>query len=67
MRNVKQDPPASGAVYTIRLDRAHLQRMHEIAASEHRSLSGKLRLMIEREIARHDADADTGTEAKAVV
>jgi hypothetical protein len=44
---------ASEAVYTIRIERAKLARLHEIAESEHRTLAGKIRVLFEREIAAH--------------
>lgn len=46
--------PAGMAVYTLRVERPKLDRLSEIAATEHRSLVQKLRVMIEDEIARHD-------------
>lgn len=46
------------AVYTLRVERSVLSRIHEIAANEHRTLSQKLRLMLEQEIARHDPQED---------
>ena len=39
------------AVYTLRVERSHLDRLAEIAAAEHRTLVQKLRMMIEAEIA----------------
>lgn len=50
------------AVYTLRVEREHLDRLTEIAAAEHRSLVQKLRVMIEAEIARSE---DDGSEAVA--
>ena len=40
------------AVYTLRVDRAKLERIHEIAESEHRTLSQELRRMIDERIAQ---------------
>jgi hypothetical protein len=52
------------AVYTLRVDRSHLDRLTEIAAAEHRTLVQKLRVMIEAEITRHDdSDANDGKAA----
>lgn len=48
--------PSDTAVYTIRVDRDLLERLHEIAATEHRTLSQKIRVMFEREVA--DADLE---------
>ncbi len=45
------------AVYTLRVERSDLDRLGEIAAAEHRTLVQKLRVMIEQEIAEHDAKA----------
>lgn len=42
--------PTRLAVYTLRVDRDHLDRLAEIATREHRTLVQKLRLMIEREL-----------------
>lgn len=53
MRHVKPENPSEGAVYTLRVDRDKLDRITEIAATEHRTLAGKLRVMIDKEIARH--------------
>lgn len=44
------------AVYTLRVERKQLDRLTEIAATEHRTLVQKLRVMIEAEIARSDDD-----------
>ena len=41
------------AVYTIRIERDKLERLHEIAEVEHRTLAGHIRLLFEREIADH--------------
>lgn len=46
----------SSAVTTLRVDREKLDRFRQIAASEHRTVVQKFRVMIEEEIARHDAD-----------
>jgi len=54
MRSASTNPNV--AVYTLRVDRDQLHRLSEIAATEHRSLVQKLRLMIEREIAAHEAN-----------
>ena len=45
------------AVYTLRVDRENLDRLSEIAATEHRTLVQKLRVMIEAEIAKHEEAA----------
>jgi predicted transcriptional regulator len=47
------------AVYTLRVERENLDRLSQIAAAEHRTLVQKLRMMIEDEIARHDAPEAT--------
>lgn len=44
-----------GAVYTLRIERNQLDRLHEIAKAEHRTLSQELRRMVEERIAAHDA------------
>ena len=45
-------PNHSGeAVYTLRISRDTLDQLREIAASEHRTLAQKLRVIIERESA----------------
>ena len=44
------------AVYSVRIERAKLDRLRQIADREHRTLVQKLRVMIEREIARFDED-----------
>lgn len=45
------------AVYTLRVDRDHLDRLSKIAEAEHRTLAQKLRLMIDLEIEQHDTKA----------
>lgn len=62
MRTVKGENSSSTAVYTLRVDRDKLARIHEIAAAEHRSLTGKLRQMIDEEIAAHRSTI-VGTDA----
>lgn len=51
--------PMHQAVYSIRIERETLERLHEIAESEHRTLAGKIRVLLEREIADHANDAAT--------
>jgi len=52
------DPKPHQATYTLRIDRDQVDRLHEIAASEHRTLAQWFRVLIEREIAKADkADA----------
>jgi predicted transcriptional regulator len=46
-----------GAVYTIRIDRQILDRLHEIAQAEHRTLAGHLRVLFERDVAEHEKQA----------
>lgn len=46
--------PDSEAVYTIRVDREVLDRLHEISSAEHRTLAQKIRVMFDAEIALHD-------------
>ena len=45
------------AVYSLRVDRKQLKRLHEIADAEHRTVAQKLRLMIEREIDQAEEQA----------
>lgn len=42
------------AVYTIRIERDKLKRLHEIAEGENRTLAGQIRTILEREIAAYD-------------
>lgn len=44
------------AVYSFKVDREKLNQIRTIAQGEHRSLVQKLRLMIDQEIARNDAE-----------
>lgn len=44
------------AVYTLRVEREKLDALRLIAEMEHRSLTGKLRQMIDDEIARADRE-----------
>lgn len=50
-------------MYTLRVDREKLDQLREIAATEHRTLVQKLRVMIEAEIAAHDAEPVTEAAA----
>jgi hypothetical protein len=43
------------AVYTVRIEREKLDQLRRIADAEHRTLVQKLRVMIEAEIAAHEA------------
>lgn len=44
------------AVYTLRIEREQLDRLREIAESEHRTLVQKIRVMVEDEIASHQRE-----------
>lgn len=46
--------PKPQAVCALRVDRDLLDRLHEIADAEHRTLAQNLRVTIEREIADHE-------------
>lgn len=54
MRIARGTKTGDQAVYTLRVDRAKLARIHEIAESEHRSLSQELRRMIDERINSYD-------------
>lgn len=54
-RKSTQLPPGT-AIYTIRVDRVTLDRLHEIAATEHRTLAQKIRVMFEDEVAAHEPE-----------
>lgn len=41
-------------VYTLRMPREKLAKLHAIAESEHRSLAGKIRAWADSEIAAHE-------------
>ena len=45
--------PIPQATYTVRIDRDQLDRLHEIAANEHRTLAQMFRVMIDEKIAAH--------------
>jgi len=47
-------PNRNEATHPLRIDRAQLARLHEIAAAEHRSLAQWFRVVIERKIAQHE-------------
>lgn len=51
------------AVYSLRVERERLDRLSEIAATEHRTLVQKLRVMIEAEIAAHETVAEIAPRA----
>ncbi len=53
---------ATGA-YTLRIPPAQLARIHELAVAEHRTLAGKLRVMIEAEIASHEPKIEAASSA----
>ena len=42
------------AVFTLRLDRSRLARLHEIAAAEHRTVSQEIRRLIDERIAKEE-------------
>lgn len=44
------------ATYSLRIDRDLLARLREIAATEHRTVAEKFRVMVEREVAEHEED-----------
>jgi len=62
--------PTPQATYTVRIDRDQLDRLHEIAATEHRTLAQMFRVMIESKIALDDhrismdAHADSPPEGR---
>jgi predicted DNA-binding protein len=54
---------ANDAVYTIRIEREKLARLHEIADAHNRTLAGQIRTVLEREIAEHDIDLERSAAA----
>jgi len=54
LQAVPDGNPKPQAVCTLRVDRDLLDRLHEIADAEHRTLAQNLRVTIEREIADHE-------------
>lgn len=51
---MRSTSPPTGAVYTLRIERAQLDRLREIAESQHRTVSQELRRMVEARIAEHE-------------
>jgi predicted DNA-binding ribbon-helix-helix protein len=45
------------AVYTLRIDRSRLDRLHEIAAADHRTVSQEIRRLIDERIAEAEREA----------
>jgi hypothetical protein len=53
----KSGPPIGPetAQYMLRIDRAKLERLEEIASAEHRTLPGQLRYLIDEHIAAYES------------
>jgi hypothetical protein len=50
------------AVYTLRIDRAQLDRLRKIADAEHHTLAQIFRVMVEQKIANHEASTKPQTK-----
>ena len=55
--------PEHQAVYSIRIERDKLERLHEIAQAQNRTLAGQIRAIFEREIAQHAGQPEIGQAA----
>ena len=55
MRNASAPKKSPIAVYSLRIDRERLERLTEIAASEHRTLAQELRRLVDERIEKDAA------------